>query len=78
MATKTFFIIKNNSDISDGIIQTLDKENIGNVWKHEAPIGHFFKAKMNKHYIISEEDYKLLNKYKKNEKILTNNRPNKG
>ena len=65
MATQKFFIIKNTSGQSDGIVQTLDKNNIGSVYKYEAPDGHFFKVSLDAHWIITDEDYKLLTKTKR-------------
>lgn len=65
MATQKFFIIKNTNGTSDGIVQTLDKDNIGNVYKYEAPDGHFFKVSLDAHWVITDEDYKLLTKTKR-------------
>lgn len=65
MATQKFFIIKNTSGTSDGIVQTLDKDNIGSVYKYEAPDGHFFKVSLDAHWVITEDDYKLLTKTKR-------------
>ena len=65
MATQKFFIIKNTSGQSDGIVQTLDKNNIGSVYKYEAPDGHFFKVSLDAHWVITDEDYKLLTKTKR-------------
>lgn len=65
MATQKFFIIKNTSGTSDGIVQTLDKDNIGSVYKYEAPDGHFFKVSLEGHWVITDDDYKLLNKLKR-------------
>ena len=65
MATQKFFIIKNTSGTSDGIVQMLDKGNIGSVYKYEAPDGHFFKVSLDAHWVITDEDYKLLRDLKK-------------
>jgi hypothetical protein len=65
MPSQKFFIIKNTDGQSDGIVQTLDKDNIGYVYKYEAPDGHFFKVSLDAHWVITDSDYKLFNQLKK-------------
>jgi len=77
MASQKFFIIKNNNGQSDGIVQTLDKNNIGYVYRHEAPDGHFFKVSLDAHWIITDEEYKQLNKIKKHEQNQISDRRDK-
>ena len=71
MATQKFHIITNPSGESDGIIQLRTKENvgfafheIGNAYNQDAPDGTFINCSMQDHWIINEEDYKLLKQTK--------------
>jgi len=76
MATSKIHIIDTNDGISDGIVQTPDKRNIGRAWQNEAPVGHFISVSLEGHWIITDEEYKLLGLAKKqnlqinNKKIL--------
>ena len=59
----------NPSSASDGIIK-VDRGEAGLVWNQKAPDdSDYISGKLTNHWIITDEDYKLLNKYKKNEKI---------
>ena len=74
MATQKVFIIDTHDGISDGIAQTPDKQNIGRAYQQEAPDGHFITIKLEGHWIVTEEDYKLISKIKReNAKIKTTN-----
>ena len=65
MATQKVFIIDTHDGISDGIAQTPDKQNIGRAYQQEAPDGHFITIKLEGHWIVTDEDYKKLNEYKR-------------
>lgn len=65
MATSKIHIIDTNDGISDGIAQTPEKKNIGRAYQSEAPNGYFITIKLEDHWIITDEDYKLLNKHKR-------------
>jgi hypothetical protein len=65
MATTKLFIIDTNDGISDGIAQTPEKKNIGRAYQSEAPNGYFITVKLENHWIITDEDYKQLNEYKR-------------
>jgi hypothetical protein len=73
MATSRIHIIDTQDGISDGIVQTPDKRNIGRAWQNEAPVGHFITVSLEGHWIITEDEYKLLSKLKReNAKIKDN------
>ena len=65
MATRKFHIIDTEDGLSDGIIKSPDKRELGRAWQNEAPIGYFITGNLNNHWIITDEEYKLLNKAKK-------------
>ena len=73
MATSKLHIIDTHDGISDGIAQTPDKRNIGRAYQNEAPVGHFISVQLDGHWIITDDEYKLLNKIKKDAKIKTTN-----
>jgi hypothetical protein len=74
MATSRIHIIDTQDGISDGIVQTPDKRNIGRAWQNEAPVGHFITVSLEGHWIITEDEYNLLSKLKReNAKIKTAN-----
>lgn len=64
MATTKLFIIDTKDGISDGLAQTPDKKNIGRAYQQEAPDGYFITIKLEDHWIVTDEDYKLIRKYK--------------
>lgn len=68
MASQGFFIIDNRENISDGIIKSKSKETLGLAYQEEAPEGHYIVGKLKGYWIITEDEYKLLNKIKKDEK----------
>jgi len=65
MATSKVHIIDTHDGISDGIVQTPDKRNIGRAWQQEAPIGYFITVSLEDHWIITDTEYKLFNQLKK-------------
>jgi hypothetical protein len=65
MATQKIHVIDTELDTADGIVQTCDKRNIGLAWQNEAPDGHFITCQLEDHWIITDEEYKLLRKLKK-------------
>lgn len=74
MATSKLHIIDTHDGISDGIAQTPDKRNIGRAYQNEAPVGYFITVQLDGHWIVTDEDYKLLSKIKReNAKIKTTN-----
>jgi hypothetical protein len=73
MATSKIHIIDTHDGISDGIVQTPDKRNIGRAYQNEAPVGYFITVSLEGHWIITEDEYKLLSKLKReNAKIKDN------
>lgn len=68
MATTKIHIIDTEAESYDGLVQTPDKRNIGIAFQNEAPIGHFITVQLEDHWIITDEEYKLLNKYKRDAK----------
>lgn len=68
MATTKLHIIDTHDGISDGIAQTPDKRNIGRAYQNEAPIGYYITVQLDDHWIITDEEYKLLNKIKRDGK----------
>lgn len=74
MATSKLHIIDTPDGISDGIAQTPDKRNIGRAYQNEAPVGYFITVQLEGHWIVTDEEYKLLSKLKReNAKIKTTN-----
>lgn len=67
MASSKFFILEKEGSQYDAIIQSLDKQDIGTVTQHDAPVGNYLKCNLNGYWIISEEDYKKLKQIKKHE-----------
>ena len=65
MATSKFYIIDNPNGQSDGIVQTREKENIGFAYNQEAPVGTFINCSLDNHWIITDDEYKLLKEIKK-------------
>ncbi len=65
MATSKFYIIDNPNGQSDGIIQTREKENVGFAYNQDAPNGTFINCSLENHWIITDEEYKLLKDLKK-------------
>lgn len=65
MATSKIHIIDTEDGISDGIVQTPDKRNIGRAYQNEAPTGYFITVNLQDHWIITDEEYKLLSKVKR-------------
>lgn len=65
MATSKFYIIDNPEGNSDGLIQTREKENVGYAYNQEAPVGMFINCSLENHWIITDEEYKLLKELKK-------------
>lgn len=68
MATQKLDIIDNHEDFSDGLVYTRDKELIGYAYQNEAPVGHYIAISLDNHWIITDEEYKLLKEAKKNKK----------
>ena len=70
MATQSFFIV-NTNDCSeevnaDAIIKGKDKKLLGEGYKKEAPSGRkFFVCKLNDYWIITNEEYKQLKLWQK-------------
>ena len=68
MASRKFYIIDNTQGESDGVIKNKNKEVVGYAYNQPAPVGSYIECSLDGHWIVTDEDYKLLNKYKKNEK----------
>jgi hypothetical protein len=64
MATQKIHIIDTEAESYDGLVQTPTKENIGIAWQNDAPTGHFITVQLENHWIVTDEDYKLLRKIK--------------
>lgn len=69
MATRKFHIVDTDDGISDGKISSPDKRPLGRAWQNDAPVGHFISGTLEGHWIITDEEYKLLSKNRKNGKI---------
>ncbi len=71
MATQSFFVL-NGQDAgceAEVILKDKNKEELGTGKKWTAPSGRkYIVVKLYKNWIISEEDYKLLKKYKNESK----------
>lgn len=67
MATSKLHIVDTNDGVSDGIASSPDKRTLGRAYQNDAPVGHFITVKLEGHWIITDDEYKLLNKAKKNE-----------
>lgn len=65
MASSKFFIVEKENCAFDAVIQSLDKKDIGIVIQCEAPVGHYLKCNLDKHWIVTDEEYKLIKQLKK-------------
>jgi hypothetical protein len=73
MATSKLHIVDSNEENIDGVAYTPDKRKVGVAWQNEAPVGHYITVQLDNHWIITDDEYKLLNKLKKDAKIETTN-----
>lgn len=74
MATTKFYIVDEYNELSDGRIVSREKVTIGQAWNQPAPDGIYINCSLEGHWIITDEEMKLLNEYKKHER--NNNKNN--
>lgn len=65
MSTQKLYIVKNYGE-SDGLVKTRDNVVIGEAWNKEGPEDKYITISLNKHWIITDEENKLLTKLKRN------------
>lgn len=65
MATRKFHIIDTENDQADGVIASPDKRRLGLSWINDGPYGNFISGQLDGHWIITDEEKKLLDEYKK-------------
>lgn len=65
MATSKLHIIDSNEENIDGAVYTPDKRKVGVAWQNDAPTGYFITLQLDNHWVITDEEYKLLKQLKK-------------
>jgi hypothetical protein len=68
MATRKFHITDSHDDMADGIISAPDKRSLGFAFQNDGPQAPYISGQLEGHWIITDEEYKLLNKIKKDGK----------
>lgn len=72
MSSRRFHIIDSQVGKFDGLIKNKNKEIVGYAYNQPAPNGTYIDCSLDGYWLVSDEDYKIIKKYK-NEKIQHNN-----